>query len=63
VQGSQRETRHESEENIVNMAQQDGCQGSSTSILVVMVIDGCEAFVLARARARPWRALQAITQT
>ena len=44
------------------MAQHDGCEGSSASILVVMVIDGREAFVLARARARPLQALQAITQ-
>jgi hypothetical protein len=54
VQGGQRETRAESD--VANMSQHDGCEGSSISILVVMVVDGCEAFVLARARACPWRA-------
>ena len=54
MQGSQRETRAESD--VANMSQHDGCEGSSISILVVMVVDGCEAFLLACARACPWRA-------
>ena len=34
--------RDESERNVVDMSQHDGCEGSSTAILVATVRDGCD---------------------
>jgi hypothetical protein len=41
VHGGQRETS-QSKRNVVDLSQHDGCEGSSTSILMVMVRDGCD---------------------